>query len=49
MRKLAFAPLPDKIVCEPRAKTGVCVLYNVEKPAFALSAQYTIYTLLIKI
>ena len=28
-RKLAFAPLPDKIVCEPRAKTGVCALNKV--------------------
>ena len=32
-RKLAFAPLPDKIVCEPRPKTGVCALYKVENPS----------------
>ena len=36
MRKLAFAPLSDKIVRELRAKTGV----------FALGAQYTIIHLL---
>ena len=34
--KLAFAPLLDKIVCEPRAKTGVCALYEVENPSASL-------------
>ena len=32
-KTLLFAPLPDKIVCEPRAKTGVCVLYKVGNPS----------------
>ena len=44
--------MPDNIVCESRAKTGVCALYKVEngaqKPAFALGAQYTIITIFVR-
>ena len=32
-RKLAFAPLPDKIVYEPREKTGIFALFEVENPS----------------
>ena len=45
-----MAPLPDKMVYEPRVKTGVCALYKVENPSASpqrakarFPSRYTIY------